>query len=304
MRRTHRPAFTLIELLVVVAIIALLMAILLPSLRAARQQARQAVCGTNQRSVAQAILIYAQENNDYWHAVWDNNALRFRPLIQGRNYLLRPFVYNAAGNVEATDAYWAVLYDRILGIEWQDSWFEPKPNKGIGPRTYIKGWDITRCPEAQYTLPAFRNGGTLAHDPYTKYSTYSFNGVTPGYDGIEPEAEKAFFERGRDGQRTPRQLARIRVPARIFFFHDGSEVMMDGNGDLLIQMDQWNNLPGEEATQWQREYFRHPGGSVAAYADGHVDTVSRKSADAAKALLIANYGTARGISLPGYNAPY
>jgi prepilin-type N-terminal cleavage/methylation domain-containing protein/prepilin-type processing-associated H-X9-DG protein len=54
--------FTLIELLVVVAIIALLISILLPSLQRAKRQARQLVCCTNLRSQGQAAYLYADDN--------------------------------------------------------------------------------------------------------------------------------------------------------------------------------------------------------------------------------------------------
>lgn len=57
-------AFTLVELLVVVAILALLLAILLPSLGAARAQSRAATCGTNLRELGIATHVYADENRD------------------------------------------------------------------------------------------------------------------------------------------------------------------------------------------------------------------------------------------------
>lgn len=56
--------FTLVELLVVVAIIALLVAILIPSLSAARDISRGALCSTRLRNLGYGFLIYAQRNND------------------------------------------------------------------------------------------------------------------------------------------------------------------------------------------------------------------------------------------------
>jgi prepilin-type N-terminal cleavage/methylation domain-containing protein/prepilin-type processing-associated H-X9-DG protein len=56
-----RRAFTIIELLVVVAIIGLLLAILAPSLAAARAEARSVVCATNLHHVGQAASMYASK---------------------------------------------------------------------------------------------------------------------------------------------------------------------------------------------------------------------------------------------------
>ncbi|MBP7937328.1 MAG: prepilin-type N-terminal cleavage/methylation domain-containing protein [Phycisphaerae bacterium] len=58
--RNHRQAFTLIEILVVVAIIALLIAILLPSLSRAQEQTRRGVCASNARQINMACAIRAE----------------------------------------------------------------------------------------------------------------------------------------------------------------------------------------------------------------------------------------------------
>ena len=62
----RRRAFTLIELLVVIAIIALLVSILMPSLQKAKELAKDIVCKSNQKSVAYAVLLYAEEYNDIY----------------------------------------------------------------------------------------------------------------------------------------------------------------------------------------------------------------------------------------------
>jgi len=63
-RGARRQGFTLIEVLVVVAIIALLVAILLPSLSAARRQAKTAASAVNLRTIGHALVYYLQANQD------------------------------------------------------------------------------------------------------------------------------------------------------------------------------------------------------------------------------------------------
>ena len=65
-RIAGRPGFTLIELLVVVAIISALAAILLPSLRAARQHAKRATCLSNVRQLVSAWHYYLGESRGFF----------------------------------------------------------------------------------------------------------------------------------------------------------------------------------------------------------------------------------------------
>jgi hypothetical protein len=73
----------LIELLVVIAIIAILAAMLLPTLSRAKAQGNSTVCKNHLKQMGLALQLYLNDNRDYypfWTIPWEQALQRFYPL--------------------------------------------------------------------------------------------------------------------------------------------------------------------------------------------------------------------------------
>jgi prepilin-type N-terminal cleavage/methylation domain-containing protein/prepilin-type processing-associated H-X9-DG protein len=75
-----KTGFTLIELLVVIAIISLLVSILLPSLRKAKDLAKAVVCLTQLGQIQKASIMYSVDYNDYLPWAFDGGVDFAAPL--------------------------------------------------------------------------------------------------------------------------------------------------------------------------------------------------------------------------------
>jgi prepilin-type N-terminal cleavage/methylation domain-containing protein len=71
----RRSGFTLIELLVVVAVIAILLAILLPALRKARTLTKRIACQSNLKQIAVAWNMYLDDNEGQFYQAGNANVL-------------------------------------------------------------------------------------------------------------------------------------------------------------------------------------------------------------------------------------
>jgi prepilin-type N-terminal cleavage/methylation domain-containing protein/prepilin-type processing-associated H-X9-DG protein len=135
-------AFTLVELLVVVAVMSILLALLMPSLRAARDKARQLHCTNTLRTLTTTTLYYANDNRNFGPPQTSTASME----------ISTPGEYNW---LVGTDA--AGVYPELMGL---DPYFSYRVSRTSSDRTYNAKklyWSARGCPDSPYfaNVPAF-----------------------------------------------------------------------------------------------------------------------------------------------------
>jgi prepilin-type processing-associated H-X9-DG protein/prepilin-type N-terminal cleavage/methylation domain-containing protein len=70
----RRSCFTLIEMLVVIAVIALLVAILIPVLQSSKQRAKTVLCNSNIKQLTLGMILYENENQTFPYGFYNSLA--------------------------------------------------------------------------------------------------------------------------------------------------------------------------------------------------------------------------------------
>lgn len=239
MKRTKTDAFTLIELLVVIAIVALLMSILIPSLRKARDQARNVVCVANMKQLGVALRMYLDDYDGKTHTtpnqgLWDNAWEGGTTVTEyGPN---DPY------------AYWGIAY---------------KP--------YSRSEKIFRCPSTIRNDDWPENGWGIMYQEYFRYASYGLNGHVADKKidhAFKKHDEMIVFQDhieqklGTDDQ----------IDTDLFCTTPGRNV------NLYQWRPAKEGGEGWVDTHWQghdtvRECFRHSGASNTCWLDGHVSAI-------------------------------
>jgi prepilin-type processing-associated H-X9-DG protein len=97
-KRAHAlPAFTLVELMVVIAITAVLLAVLLPSLENSRAVGRRLKCSANQRQIGISLVAYCMDQRDTAYPWGGSDSAQWMgDIAKYMGYLQSPYPSGAA----------------------------------------------------------------------------------------------------------------------------------------------------------------------------------------------------------------
>ncbi len=124
----HQEAFTLVELLVVIGILAILITLVTPGLRQARERSREAAAISNFRGIGQAEAVFRHDNRNH---VSGHGQISFDGSRELPQWSLAPYLSGDADlawhnlTAEAAGAVWRPLHDPAIPREltWQPDTF-------------------------------------------------------------------------------------------------------------------------------------------------------------------------------------
>ena len=141
---TRKQGFTLIELLVVVAIIALLAALLMPSLRQAREAGRRALCQSNLHQIGVGLVAHETDRDSLPRFITDRGA-------SGGLF----FISNGAP-VSNVTGYVHCWMDRLIDMEAATPQIFDCPSKIDARPPFDRSWSRNHALPAGYPYPEAR----------------------------------------------------------------------------------------------------------------------------------------------------
>jgi prepilin-type processing-associated H-X9-DG protein len=228
-----------VELLIVIAIVAVLIAVLLPALGRARENARRIQCANNVRQLTMAWLMYANENKGRFC----NSETQGLPPWSPNQWLMYP---GGPSMASIQSAQYAGIYSQFHLAGYPD----PQPEvfwswigagvAGFSVREgmlwrYTRDADIYKCPSDFFGRPV----------------SYQINGLFAGQSGIP---------------QTWLTLSQCRHPDRTFLFieaYDPRTWLVDSFKTPLYPQKQFNSTPGQNHSSGGGS------GCTVSFADGH-----------------------------------